>query len=216
MFYAIITDKESTYITFYYSRASSKEGKSVTCGLPLFIRNPFKLDPVFFCNSESLTEALDGELDFEVRSYLSLENKVDFDRPNLMEDKINTETVAYISKNHQRSMAMDNDEILDETRITKGDHAFPTANKNDELSELTGSTRESKAKAYNMSSDISAKDHKIEQLGKPLSFFRTVPPPKEDSDISYEGDGDENSNLVPSEEIQTLGLLKRRVIEESS
>ena len=172
MFYAIITDKESKNITFYYFRASSKEGKSVTYGLPLFIRDHFKFDPVFFCNSELLTKALDGELDFEVRSFLSLENKVDFDRLNLMEDKINTETVAYISKNHQQSMAMDNDEILDETRITKGDNAFLTANKNDELSELTGSTKESETKAYNISSDISAKDHKIEQLEKAFKLLQ--------------------------------------------
>ena len=45
LFYAIIPDKASKTITFHYSRANSREGRSVARGLPLFIRDHFKLDP---------------------------------------------------------------------------------------------------------------------------------------------------------------------------
>ena len=45
-------------------------------------------------------------------------------------------------------MAMDDDEISNETKLTKGDDTPPTANKTDDLSELTGSTYKSKAEPY--------------------------------------------------------------------
>ena len=65
---------------------------------------------------------------------------------------MNAETEIYISKEHQQAMAIDKDEISEETRLTKGDAAPPTTtdttSPKDDLSALTGSTRESKAKPY--------------------------------------------------------------------
>ena len=60
-----------------------------------------------------------------------------------MEMEANAEPQAYISKDHQRAMALDNDEVSVETRLTKGDAAPPLAvggEENDELSAMTGST----------------------------------------------------------------------------
>ena len=57
----------------------------------------------------------------------------------------------YIPKEHQQTLAIDKDEISEEARLTKGDAAPPTTthttSPKDDLSTLTGSTRESKAKA---------------------------------------------------------------------
>ena len=54
----------------------------------------------------------------------------------------------FISKYHQKAIAMEGDEISVETKLTKGDTAPRPAEKCDKISELTESTRESKAKRY--------------------------------------------------------------------
>ena len=86
---------------------------------------------------------------------------------------------TFISKEQETTMALEADNISIETRLTKND-AAPTL-LNDEVSEMTGSTRESKAQAYadkaakavaaqytdticNFNTDIGAKDNKIAQL----------------------------------------------------
>ena len=58
LFYAIVLDKASNSVTFYYSRVNTTIGKSVTRGLPLFIRDFFKLEPTLFCSSDFLIDAL--------------------------------------------------------------------------------------------------------------------------------------------------------------
>ena len=86
---------------------------------------------------------------------------------------------TFISKEQEAALALEEDNISIETRLTKND-ASPNL-LNDEVSEMTGSTRESKAQAYadkavkavaaqysdticNMQTDIGAKDNKIAQL----------------------------------------------------
>ena len=201
LFYAIIPDKASKTITFHYSRANSREGRSVARGLPLFIRDHFKLDPAFFCSSASLTEALDGEWSLSSRTFLSAEEKIEFDKLELMEDEINAEPEIFISKDHQRALALDDDDFSAETRLTKGDAAPPPATA-DDLSDMTGSTRESKAKAYadsavkvvaaqysetisNMNSDIGAKDDRIAQLELALRRLEEPPDPHSTTEIQY-------------------------------
>ena len=67
LFYYIMPDKASKLVTFYFIRANSSEDWSVDCGIPLFIRGHFNLGPVFFCNSGTLTAALEGDWDFKAR-----------------------------------------------------------------------------------------------------------------------------------------------------
>ena len=71
LFYAIIPDNVSKSITFCYTRANAQEGLSVTQALPLFVWDLFKLDPDFFCSSDTLTECLDDEWDLQTRVFLS-------------------------------------------------------------------------------------------------------------------------------------------------
>ena len=66
-----------------------------------------------------------------------------------MEDEACAETEFHISKDHQIVLARDDDDISFETRLTKGNAVPPSAEKNsDYISDMTGSTRESKVKAY--------------------------------------------------------------------
>ena len=191
VFYAIIPDKKSW--VFYFTKANIKEGRSIARGLPLFIRDHFKLDPAFFCTSEALTLALSGEWDYASRKFLSADEKLESDRLDLMEAEANAETEVFISKDQQIAMALQDEDISVETRLTKGDAAPPPARQlDDDLSEMTGSTRESKAKAYadkavkevaqqysstitNMQGDIGEKDEKIAQLELLLAQMKESP-----------------------------------------
>ena len=97
-----------------------------------------------------------------------------------MENEANAEVQVYLSKDQQRALAMYDDKISEETCLTKGDKAPPSA-PSDNLSDMTGSTRESKAKRYaaaevqnvtqqymgtisTMQGDVAQKDDKITKL----------------------------------------------------
>ena len=210
VFYAIIPDRTSNCVTFIFTKASFLEGRSIARGLPLFIRDYFKLDPAFFCNSEALTSALEGSWDFATRKFLSADEKIECEHLDMMEAEANAEAEEFISKDQQAAMALDNDDVSTETRLTKGDAVPPSVN--DDVSEMTGSTRESKAQAYaekatravaaqysdtitNMRSDLGDKDDKIAQLELMLKKFKNQ---SDDAIDSFTSDSpeskDENSS----------------------
>lgn len=214
LFYAILPDSKSKTITFYCSKANYMEGRSVARGLPLFIRDHFKLDPEFFCSSTALADALNGNWDFEKREFQTLEEKVEHDRLDDLENEMNAEQEIFISKEHQMAMALDDDIISVETRLTKGDAPPPPiANStddgpdkdatNDDLSELTGSTRESKANRYAANAvkevalqyadtialkdaDLDEKEDRIARLEAELKRMHTAQIEDSDEDISFD------------------------------
>ena len=68
-----------------------------------------------------------------------------------MENEMNAEEETFISKHHQLAMVLDDDIISVEKRLTKGDAPPPPVQQlcnSDEVSDITGNTRESKAKLY--------------------------------------------------------------------
>jgi hypothetical protein len=158
---------------------------------------------------------MDGDWDYATRKFLSAQEKLEVDRLDDLEDEANAEPVVYISKDHQRALALDTDEVSVETRVTKGDAAPPPAlldGKEDELSAMTGSTRESKAKRYadeavkavaaeysgtilNMNSDIGQKDDRIAELEMLLLSLRPKTsessPTKDDNGSTTDMDVDE-------------------------
>jgi hypothetical protein len=177
VFYAIIPDK-STF-TFYFTKANYHEGRSIARCLPLFIRDYFNLDPAFFCSSEAIAQAMEGEWDFQTRTFLSATEKIEEDKLEGLECLALAEKDSFISKDQEAVLALADDDVSIETRVTKGD-AAPNSYK-DDVSEMTGSTRESKAQAYadkavkavavqytdticNMQNDLGSKDDKIAQL----------------------------------------------------
>ena len=145
LFYAIVPNRSTKAITFYFTKANSSEGCSVARGLPLFIEDHYKLEPAFFCTSEALTDARGGSWQYSTRKFLSANEKIELDRLDEMEMEINAEPIAFISKDHQRAMALDEDTVSVETRLTKGDATPPPAiggEENELLLAMTGSTRE--------------------------------------------------------------------------
>ena len=193
LFYAIIPNKKDKSVTFYYTRANYEEGRSVARGLPLFIKDFFKIDPGFFCDSEFLAEVFQGEWCYSKRTFLSPDEKEERDRLNTMEDHANAEIQIFISKDQQIALAMDTDDVSVETRLTKGDAAPPPV-PTDDVSDMTGSTRESKAQRYanaqvkevasqystqitSMRTYIHDKDDKIAQLELRLQQMQNINPP---------------------------------------
>ena len=171
------------------------------------------MEPAFFCSSNALTEALEGEWNYNSRSFLTSAEKEERTRLDFMEDQANAEVQEFISKDQQQALALDSDVFSVETRLTKGDAAPPpaatkdncmtTPSNADDLSDMTGSTRESKAQAYaasatkivaaqyvgqisTMNTDIASKDDEIarlklqlQQLASPSKAPQAPPPPKD-------------------------------------
>ena len=87
--------------------------------MPRFIQDYFKLDPAFFCNSEYLTAALEEDWEFKARNVLSLVEKIECDRLDVMEDEVNAEVRMFISRDQQRVLALDDSALSEETQLIK-------------------------------------------------------------------------------------------------
>ena len=62
-------------VTYYFSTANYDEASSVARGLPLFIKDHFKLKPSFFCGSDDIAICLEGEWNYAQRTFLTLDEK---------------------------------------------------------------------------------------------------------------------------------------------
>ena len=113
-----------------------------------------------------------------------------------MEDEANVEVDIFISKDQQRALALDVDDISVENWLTKGDTAPPAA-KSDDLLDMNDSARELMAKVYtdsvvkevstqyssiisNMNADMGDKDDKINHLLMELNKLKSSQLPKYD------------------------------------
>ena len=187
LFYAIIPNRTDNSVTFYYSRANVKEGRSCAQALPALIRDELKLEPSFFCNSELIAEVKSGHWEASKRFFQTAEEKEESDQMALFEDQAEAEVVEFVSPAHQKALAMDGQSIGEDTRLTKGDAAPPKIaippniimNTNgDDNTTLTNGTTESKAEAYagkvakqltsTYNSKLLDKEKEIEDLRKKL------------------------------------------------
>ena len=126
--------------------------------------------------------------------------KLEEDKLKELECMAMAEKETFISKDQEAALALADDNVSIETWLTEGDTAPPPPQ--DDISEMTGSTRESKAKAYadkavkevaaqysdtisNMKNDIGAKDDKIAHLKLLLQQFKNGSLPAVDNDLSY-------------------------------
>ena len=94
---------------------------------------------------------MEGEWNFSERTFLTLEEKDEKEKFAHLIDTVTVVKEKYISKAHKTAMCTENDDVESiDTRLTKDDEAPPeaTSTTNDDISNLTGETRESKAKAY--------------------------------------------------------------------
>ena len=131
----------SQSVTFYFSKANVEEARGVARGLPLFIRDYFKLDSSFFCSSEDLTAALEGHWEYINRTFLTVEEKEEDEKLDKLEMKITAQREQFISKDQQKALALDGYTVAsEESRLTKGDVAPPQADLS-VVSALTEETR---------------------------------------------------------------------------
>ena len=189
LFHAIIPDQNSKTVEFFFTKANSSEGSSVARALPLFIRDHYKKSPDFFCDSAFIQNVLEGEWSYASRKFYSAEEKEERNRLDEMEDAALAEVEIFVSKDQQKAMAIDEDDVSDETRLTKNDKTPESIN--GDISEMTGSTRESKAQRYadkavkdvavqytntisNMQNDIAGKDDKIADLLRQLNAMKSI------------------------------------------
>ena len=148
LFYAIIPNQRSKSVTIWFSKANVTEVRGVAQGLPLFIRDYFKLDPSCFFSSEALTAALEGYWQYSKRIFLIAEEKEENEKLKTLENEITTTREIFIYKDQQRALAQDGDTVVsEELRLAKGDVA-PRQADSSAVFALTGETRESKSKAY--------------------------------------------------------------------
>ena len=137
---------------------------------------------------------------------------------------MNAEQEIFISKDHQMAMALDDDIISVETRLMKGDAPPPPITNstdegpdkdatNDDLSELTGSTRESKANRYAANAvkevalqyadtialkdaDLDEKEDRIARLEAELKRLNTEQLEDSDEDISFDEEPPEKVSVT--------------------
>ena len=151
LFYAIAPNQRTKMVTYYFSTANYDEASSVAHGLPLFIKDHFKLKPSFFCGSDDIAICLEGEWNYAQRTFLTLDEKNEKEKFSHIIDTVTTVKEVFISEAQRAAMAIEGDDVATlDTKLTKGDQAPPAAESvaSEGMSDLTGHTRESKAKAY--------------------------------------------------------------------
>ena len=151
VFYSAITNAETKLTIFQFPAYNETEANSILRALPLFIRDFFQLDiqKKQYCRSHLLASAQNGEWNNENRTFLSPQDKrekVQFENLELVTQA--TTQPTFISADHQRAMTGEapNDDATNATNL----HKNTKEGENDDtstLTENTGSTRTSKAKA---------------------------------------------------------------------
>ena len=103
-----------------------------------FIQESLCLDPTFYCSSRLVTSSLNGEWNNDKRTFLTAGEKAEVEKLGSLGDAMTAQNVAFISTDHQRALATENDSIATaESRLTKGDEEPPSASsKNDDISVL--------------------------------------------------------------------------------
>ena len=99
----------------YFSKANSDEARSVARGMPLFIRDHFKLEPTFFCGSNEIAECMEGDWDFKLRTFCTRDEKNEQSKFSHLLDSITAVKDSYISEEHRQAMAAEGDDVASVT-----------------------------------------------------------------------------------------------------
>ena len=148
LFYSILTDKEADSCTFTYFAVNEKEAQGVANGLPLFIEDFFEMEAATFCRSAFVAEAKNGYWTKSTRQFLTQEEKEEQGKLNNMEDLAIANVIQFVSSDHQRALAMNDDDAntIDTDLRNKTPRPIDhSKDKDDEISALSNSTRTSKA-----------------------------------------------------------------------
>ena len=102
-----------------------------------------------FFSSELFSTALEVHQNTKTRLFLPGKEQDKQDKLNIFEEYISARNLVYISKYHQRALVLDRegtDSI--EARLAKDDNFPPSVKNKNDVSTLTGDTRELTAKLY--------------------------------------------------------------------
>ena len=80
---------------------------------------------------------MSSKWDSMTRNFLLADDTFEHDKLMKLENGVNTKANVFLSKEHQRAIALDYGEISANTRLTKGD-ADPPAIYSDGMSDITG------------------------------------------------------------------------------
>ena len=120
----------------------------VLLGVFLFLSEIFYLDPLYSCGTDEVARCLGGRWNFEKRSIITLEKEDKKEKFAYLIDTVTAVKDIYISERHKLAIATEGDDIDSvDNKLTKGSIA-PLKAMKDDLSKMTGNTKESKAKAH--------------------------------------------------------------------
>ena len=125
LFYAIVPNTKDRSATFYFTRANMKEGRSVARALPMFIQEEFNKSAKHFCDDELLSSANEGFWNRHTRCFETIAEREENERLETMKDHAHADVIEFISADHQRAMATENDDVDDGSRLTKNSKAAP-------------------------------------------------------------------------------------------
>jgi hypothetical protein len=148
LFYSILTDKEADSCTFTYFAVNEKEAQGVANRLPLFIEDFFNMEASTFCHSAFVAEARSGYWTESTRQFLMQEEKEEQGKLNNMEDLAIANVIEFVSSDHQRALAMNDEDANTLETDLRNKAPCPlnhSKDKDDEIYALSNSTHTSKA-----------------------------------------------------------------------
>ena len=145
LFYAICPNSETNMHTFQYLASNAEEATGVLKGLPYFLKDHFNVKSIAqYCRTSHRASAKNGEWNFNTRSFISQQDKIEkmqFDNLEMIAQT--SVATTYIDRNHQR--AMTGLQPTDESTLGTCNTASIIRD-DDSLSNMTGSTNTSKVK----------------------------------------------------------------------
>ena len=150
LFHSITPSADPQCYTVSFFNVNMKEASSVIAALPLFIESEYKISANSFCRTIFIESAKAGNWNAETRVFLSQEDlAMDAMLEQIVELADAPAAEVVISSDHQRAMAMTEEDADTQVTDLRGKAPTPLRKDDDDaMSELTGSTRTSKADRF--------------------------------------------------------------------
>ena len=147
LFHSITPTTDTNCYTVSFFNVNLNEASSVISALPLFIESQFKISAATFCRTIFIETAKAGQWDPITRVFQSQEDlAMDAMLEQIVELADTPPADVIISSDHQRAMAMTEDDANTLATDLRNKAPAPLEkDADDDMSELTGSTRTSKA-----------------------------------------------------------------------
>ena len=146
LFHAITPTADQQCYTVSFFNVNMSEASSVIAALPRFIESEYQISSTTFCRTIFIESAKAGKWNPETRVFLSQEDlAMDAMLEQIVELADAPTAQVVISSDHQRAMAMTEDDADTLATDLKDRAPAPLDTEADDMSALTGSTRTSKA-----------------------------------------------------------------------